>query len=184
MGSLRAGETGLVYAFEPDPYNYEALRLNIRRNHLTNVISANAALSNELGSMVFYASSGTIGGSLVRKSYVHDTHELRAATTTLDAEVAREQTDNLVVKLDVEGAEELVLRGGENTLRACKTGRVLAEHNPTALRDAGSSGSLVVGLLRSYGFAVYFIDEAQRKLISIDKSNLPMKKGNLLADKS
>lgn len=182
LASARAGPSGAVYALEPDPYNYAALRVNVQRNRLGNVTTLNQALAGAVGSGIFHASSGTIAGSLVDKSYVHDTQQIHARTTTLDA-VLGGGCDEVVGKLDLEGAEEPALRGAERVLRGTPRARLLIEHNPTALRDAGSSGHALIDLLRDHGFEVSFIDEGEGTLIPVDSARKPLPKGNLLADK-
>lgn len=44
------GETGKVYAFEPEPKNLTLLKKNVEHNNLTNVVLANKAVSNANGS--------------------------------------------------------------------------------------------------------------------------------------
>jgi len=184
ISAHRIGASGHVYAFEADPYNAPALRLNVRRNQLDNVTVIARALADREGEHAYHVSSGTIASSLVVKRAVHDAHEITVRTTTIDATLdPARRTSPIVVKLDVEGAEERVLRGAEQTLRACSAGHVLAEHNPSALSDGGSSGSAVLRVLREYGFTPYFIDERQRALIPISGIEAPPEKGNLWAVK-
>jgi FkbM family methyltransferase len=183
LAAPRAAPGGTVYAYEPDPYNFDALRINVARNRLHNVRLAKAALTDTPGELTFFVSSGTVASSLVRKSYVHDTQPVRVPATTIDAEIPRARAREVVLKLDVEGAEERVLRGAAETLEACTRGRVIAEQNLTALRDAGSSGEQLIALLRSFGFAAFFfIDDHRHELVEIHEAP-PARKGNLLADK-
>jgi FkbM family methyltransferase len=182
LASARAGPSGTVYALEPDPYNYAALRINVQRNRLTNVNTLNQALAAGVGSGTFHASSGTIAGSLVDKSYVHDTRRILARTTTVDA-VLGAGRDEIVGKLDLEGGEEPALRGADRVLRETPRARLLIEHNPTALRDAGSSGQALIDLLHDYGFEVSFVDEENGALVPVESAPKPLAKGNLLADK-
>jgi FkbM family methyltransferase len=181
--AARRAAPGKVYAFEADPYNFDALRLNAARNGLDNVRLVNEALADAPGKLEFMVSSGTVASSLVQKSYVHDAHPVTVAATTIDAELPRERAHDLVVKLDVEGAEERVLQGAAQTLRACRTGTVIAEQNPKALADAGSSGERLVALLRSFGFTRFaFIDDRHDEVVEITGAP-PDGKGNLLAYK-
>lgn len=117
------------------------------------------------------------------KRYVGDATEITVETTTIDAVLGSRPAPYVVVKLDVEGAEERVLRGAQRTLRTCAAGRVLAEHNPDALLDGGSSGGSVVELLQEFGFTPYFIDERRRALTPICGAQAPTEKGNLWATK-
>jgi FkbM family methyltransferase len=181
--AARRAAPGKVYAFEADPYNFDALRLNATRNGLDNVRLVNEALADTPGPLTFMVSSGTVASSLVTKSYVHDAHPMTVPATTIDAEVPRDRARDIVVKLDVEGAEERVLKGAAATLQTCLTGTVIAEQNPAALADAGSSGEKLVALLRSFGFTRFaFIDDRHDEVIDI-ADRPPDGKGNLLAYK-
>ncbi len=183
MASPRTGPGGSVLAFEADPYNFRALSANVRLNRLANVALIDKALADHVGRLSFFTSSGTIAGSLVDKRYIGETTAVSVEATTIDDELSYEGHENLIMKLDVEGAEERALRGAERTLRACRTGAVLVEHNPQALRDAGSSDSAVVELLHEYGFSPSFVDERRRALVPLGIGEVPPRKGNLIADK-
>jgi FkbM family methyltransferase len=184
LASTKAGRLGRCFAFEADPYNFRALAATVHRNRLTNVQPLDRALGDVPGSATFFASPGTIGGSLVQKSYIGETRALRVPVTTIDLQLASYPVDRLVMKLDVEGAEERVLLGARETLGRCGTGRLLVEHNPEALRDGGSSGAAIVQLLESLDFRVAFVDEVDRRLHPVTVGNIPSGlKGNLLADK-
>jgi FkbM family methyltransferase len=174
---------GKVYAFEADPYNFDALRINAARNGLTNVRLVNEALADAPGELQFLVSSGTIASSLITKSYVDDAHPITVTATTIDAEIPPGRARDVALKLDVEGAEERVLRGAAATLTACTTGTVIAEQNPDALADAGSSGERLVELLRSFGFTRFvFVDDRHQEFVDV-AGTPPPGKGNLLAHK-
>jgi FkbM family methyltransferase len=181
--AARLAAPGKVYAFEADPYNFDALRINAARNGLSNVRLVNEALADAPGELQFMVSSGTIASSLVTKSYVDDAHPITVTATTIDAEIPPDRRHDVAVKLDVEGAEERVLQGGAQTLTACTKGTVLAEQNPQALADAGSSGARLVALLRSFGFTDFaFVDDRHQDVVAVTDTP-PAEKGNLLAHK-
>jgi len=61
--SKMVGESGKVYAFEPDDLNYEVLLKNIERHHLTNVIPVKKGLYSKRGEISFNNEGGTRWGS-------------------------------------------------------------------------------------------------------------------------
>ncbi|HWY51298.1 MAG TPA: FkbM family methyltransferase [Chthoniobacterales bacterium] len=109
MFALLAGATfpkSKLVAFEPDPENSRWLRRQIEANHLP-VDVVQAALSNEEGEVFFEAGQGC-GGSLADASAVSST-AIRVKSVDLASYLAKCDIKNLLLKLDVEGAEENLL---------------------------------------------------------------------------
>jgi FkbM family methyltransferase len=183
LAGHRVGSAGHVIAFEPDPYNLRALEFNVRSAALANVRVIAAALSDELGTSPFHVSSGTIGSSIAKKTYIDDYRStLEVRTSTIDHHLGDLPLPALLVKLDVEGAEPLAIRGAQRALQRCSDGRVILEHNPSALRDDGAAMAGALRLLRSLGFSVQAIDEGASRLHPLGESP-PPSKCNLVADK-
>ena len=104
--SRAVGPTGIVHAFEPDPANVALLRHNLARNKCTNVVVHPYGLSTNSGTHTLYGCAGNKGfQSLVRMPWSTDemTIELRPGREVLAGVTAH------AMKLDVEGAESLVL---------------------------------------------------------------------------
>jgi FkbM family methyltransferase len=118
------GPQGKVYAFEPIPENLVTLRHNIALNKLTNVVIVEQALSASTGTAEMFVSpwsafhSLNVDGASKRENHGPDGGQITVATVTLDEFV---QGDGVLapdlIKLDVEGAELLVVAGMRETLR-------------------------------------------------------------------
>ena len=108
--SRLVGDTGRVYAFEPDPFMFSMLRANIRLNNLTNVIAEQAAIGDSNGEMTFYMS--TVGQSSLIA--------MRGLRSIIKVKVCTIDSLNLSrldwIKIDTEGTEADVLRGMRETL--------------------------------------------------------------------
>lgn len=106
LGSRRVGKDGRVVAFEPLPQNLNVLRRHLSLNHLSNVTAINSAVSDRRGTAQFSVTDPS-------SSHLSPTGNLRVAVTTLDS-VAEEYglRPPQVVKVDVEGAEIDLIRGG------------------------------------------------------------------------
>jgi FkbM family methyltransferase len=125
--SRLVGPSGKVYAFEPIPENLLTLRRNIALNKLTNVVVVEQALSASTGTAQMFVSpwsafhSLNVDGASKRENHGPDGGEITVETITLD-EFALQQGVLApdLVKLDVEGAELLVLEGMRETLRTVR----------------------------------------------------------------
>lgn len=111
------GNSGVVHAFEPVSETYSKLLWAVRRNSLENIVTChNCALSDvdAYVDMVFDRESTNMGAA----HFAADTKESpdlcfqRVMTRRLDDVLGRTPID--FVKIDVEGAEWLVIQGGGN----------------------------------------------------------------------
>ena len=159
--SLGAG--GSIHAFEPVPLTYERLRRNIELNELGNIIQAiNAGLGETPGSLNLFvpAFSGSSAAS-IRNLHPDETSvEVEACIDTLDDYFKRSGLTTLdLVKVDVEGAELLVLKGALRTIDM---------HRPLLFMELlrkwskpfGYHPNDVLALLGGLGYACYSHEEA------------------------
>lgn len=108
------GSNGSVIAVEPEPGNFDLLSLNVRTNGLTNVRPLDVALADRVGTAALCFGEHTGAYSLVGGGA-----SVTVPVTTLDV-VAEEHLSGRIdlLKIDVEGAEMAVLRGGEKTIHS------------------------------------------------------------------
>jgi FkbM family methyltransferase len=151
---------GKVDSFEPYPPNVEVLKKNANRNG-NNINIHEIALSNSQGTINFQQSDETVGSQVGAISPQGEDTVYEVETASVDGLIsANEVPIPNVVKIDVEGAEPLVLEGMEETLEqnACRT--VFCElHPPTnnarpSFQDFDSSAENLVDLFSSKGFNV------------------------------
>ncbi|HET7541849.1 MAG TPA: FkbM family methyltransferase [Polyangiaceae bacterium] len=160
------GKGGSVFAFEANPEMVVILGRSVALNDYgTRVEVVPRALWSVAGEeMAFFLStestnSGT--SSLVdHGSFLSRDHTARVRTTTLD-EFARERSLGSVrlVKLDVERAEDQVLRGTESLLRERRIDYLIVELNTHSEAER---------ILEQHGYSGYLLDVAQQKLRALE----------------
>jgi FkbM family methyltransferase len=121
------GPLGKVYAFEPIPRNVATLRHNIALNGLTNVVVVEKALSSSAGRADMFISpwsafhSLNVDGAVKRDNHGPDAGEITVDTVSLDAFVAEADAPAPdLIKIDVEGAELIVIEGMRHTMRSAR----------------------------------------------------------------
>lgn len=143
------GPFGTVVAYEPHPLAFCCLHRNCRSS-----INVQAALGNSLGNVAFLRNETNVGAS-----YISDYGATTVALTTMDREMERLfngiPTNVSLIKIDVEGHELEVLKGGRNTILSHKP-VIVAELNKGALERAGTSQQEVFDYIQELGYQIYF----------------------------
>lgn len=155
-----------VHAFEPTPATFRRLGEHIALNGMGDVVHAHQlALSDEPGrASMCQPRSGNSGAAYAELG------SGEVPVSTLDSFVRERTLSRLdFVKIDVEGFEERVLRGGVHTLRTLRP-VLLLEVQPVTLQRAGSSVARIFELLQTMG---YVLRRAQKeRLIPLEASEV------------
>ncbi len=144
-----ANKGGNVIAFEPNPYNVERLKKNLSRNErLKERISIMPVAVSDVNEEVKFCFSKNIDdetstGGYIENSYkpLQDTEYEKAGFTCqniqakqLDKFVEENNYENIrVIKIDVEGAEHLVLAGALKTLKKYSPKLFIEIHSVTSM---------------------------------------------------
>jgi FkbM family methyltransferase len=148
----RVGSDGRVYAFEPDSRNATALEGHVALNGLgRRVVVVRAAAAATTGLARFDPRGDSESHLLGPGEAMQPACTL---TVRLDEALSGSRLD--LLKLDVEGFEEHVLRGAEGILRR-RPGRPRAlfiEVHPSAWTAAATSSTSFLGFLRECGYEV------------------------------
>lgn len=114
-------DKGKIYAFEPAKDTFDALKKNIGLNNVTDKIELYAlALSDKAGFVEMQTPS--TNDSFVQKdafAYIKNSDEKTGIeANTMDAFIEENKIAKVdLIKIDIEGAELLCLKGGINTLK-------------------------------------------------------------------
>jgi len=160
-------DCGRVLSFEPNPDNCYWIRRSIEANNYKAVKLFELALSDKEGEATFYPGKRSGWGSL----YFYpvkaepDQKPITVKTATLDDILSRQDINGVdLIKIDVEGAELLVLKGAEETLKKAKNVKLLMDID---LKDDGQRHELF-DFLRQCGFKVFKIGKVLRPIQSIN----------------
>ncbi|MCM5570374.1 FkbM family methyltransferase [Burkholderiaceae bacterium FT117] len=157
--SLIAGERGKVVAFEPEPVNHGLLKANLSRNGCPNVIALQEGLAERPGvlSLRLYKPSNPGRHSMLGAS---GADAVEVPVTTLDERLRALALDERpidLIKIDVEGYEPFVLRGGPLALSRCRN--LVVEYSPDLMRQGGVDPASLVELLASTGMRASVLQE-------------------------
>lgn len=170
------GEEGKIFAFEPEPHNFDLLVRNIAVNGFGNVTAVPKAISNKNEKAKLFLDRVNLGShSLVRPG--QNTHTLGRDIIEVEAQTLesffRDYNGKIdFVKMDVEGAELAVLEGMENIINKNKDLVIITEFLPHALRRSGSPPEEFLNRLLQYGFKLYDINEKKQSLHPVDVVSL------------
>lgn len=157
MGAaVRAESGGAVHAFEPVPENIARLQEHLRLNGLTWIHCEPLAVADRCGVTCFYnsATDNSGLGSLGQRSGSERSFEI--ACITLDGYCSQQGITRVdLIKVDVEGGEELVFRGAEQLLGGSHAPAIMFEASEELARRMSSSSIVVKKLLAAHGYAIY-----------------------------
>ena len=139
-----------VLSFEPNPRTFQLLQLNA--GLAKNVQCFNEGMSDTNTELLLETCNTNSGRSAITGSDTGNTRSI--LVKTLDSVIDESETVRLI-KIDVEGHEEKVLIGAEQTIRRNRP-IILFEQHKEDFRD-GSTASLE--LLKSYGYINFAVVE-------------------------
>jgi FkbM family methyltransferase len=162
-----AGTGGKVHSFEPSPTTYEKLQKNIELNDCQNkVITNRCAVSDREGTTqinVFTkrshacASLSTLGET--------DYQSFDTPLTTLNRYISDRSIDRVdFLKIDVEGSELAVLKGGADLLSSPAAPPMMIEINDDTSGAFGYGAEQIWDQLSGYGYDHFYAMTSGQKL--------------------
>ncbi|MBI2632839.1 MAG: FkbM family methyltransferase [Parcubacteria group bacterium] len=141
------GKNGKVYAFEPLPRNITYLKKHIELNKQSNIIVIESAVSNKDGMTMLCEEIETPECSIVGNDQ-QTKNTIQVTSATLDTLIQKNviPVPN-IIKIDVEGAELMVLEGARSLLNKFHPMIVLATHNQSIHNEC-------INFLQSYGYRI------------------------------
>ena len=149
---LKASPKGNHFGFEPLPHLYEELKRNYPQ-----VALFNCALSDETATSTFnFVTTNPAYSGIRKRRYDRKNEEVK------EIEVELKRMDDCIpaninidfIKIDVEGAELLTLKGAERILQACKP-LLLFEHGMGGADSYHYGPKELYGYLESFDYKIF-----------------------------
>lgn len=158
----RVGPTGKVYSFEIDPRPLRCLRKTVAEFGLANMHVVDAAVSDKNGLLSFSpkAEHGHNQIDLTGGRNGHAIRSVRLDDWCAENEIARVD----VIKVDVEGAEKLVLEGAGKTITKFKP-MLLCEADEKTASAFGYKPTELKAQLDSFGYRTTWLEHVNTPTI-------------------
>ena len=167
------GKTGKVFAFEPEPENLKILKKNVEINNFNNVIVEQKIISDQCGKMkLFISDSGIVGHRIQQKENFKNFIEVESLTLDDHMEKSGFLEKINFIKIDVEGAEPMVLDGSKNILKKNEHLKIFSEFNREDIKKYDSDPETMLSLLFENNFQFFLPDYKNNTLSLSDKNTL------------
>lgn len=166
---------GVVHVFEPIAINAAIIRTNAELNEFANVTVNNVAVGDKPGIVKFTIASDSAYSSMHSTKRRPDSKVIDVPIITLDEYLLNNKIAKIdLMKVDVEGAEEMVVRGAQILLSdpSRRPSTILIELYNENLVQFGTDVTNVIQRMLGYGYTAHVLVNGQRlKPYSQDMAN-------------
>lgn len=159
LASTIVGDSGRVYAFEPNPRSYKYLCGNLLLNRTLNVTTFNFALGEEAKDAYLTSQERKDDHNFITNKQ----NGICVRMKRLD-EIGINNKSFALLKIDVEGYEKFVLQGAERLLN--KVNCIYLEASELATSRFGYKITELLDFLRSKGFVIHTSSGANLIVVS------------------
>jgi FkbM family methyltransferase len=164
LGGLLVGPEGRVVSVEPDPKNIDRIRLQARLNGLANIEIVDRPMAEAERAAEFFFNAQSSGGNALWDPvrFNGDAGMNGGAqtmrTTTLDAAMAERGLERArLVKIDTEGAEQLILKGAGDLLARKAIRFIVAEMHQKGLAQLGGGLDQLLAYMAGKGYLCFLL---------------------------
>ncbi len=177
LAEMLMKEGSEVHSFEPDPDNFDLLSYNADRPTRAAVRLNKLAVAERVGEGKLFRSSNNYGDH-----QLYSTSEARDAigvpVTTLDTYFAARRLPPLLAKMDTQGSELRIMKGGGSIFStASEQNAYMVEFWPLGVTNAGSQVGEFIDFLERLPQAPYAIMQNEKKLKLMSWSDLRRQAG-------
>jgi FkbM family methyltransferase len=162
LAATRVGPTGRVVSLEPEPRLFAMLQANVARNGFDHVLPRQVAAADRVDMLHLAAfDEQTEKWGISHLVTQANQRTIAVPTVPVDGLLDELGVGNVdLLKLDIEGAEELALRGMASGLSRHRYRMILLEVHPTLLAERGQTVANVLSLLTNCGYRLRRIDHS------------------------
>lgn len=162
-----------VYAFEPSKRSAKIIKHNLKVNKVENVEIINLGLGVKDETLLFHSYSSSGNDSFVKRNipvghelkYRNSKHvKIRSMDTLIKSNGLKYPN---IMKIDVEGLELFVLKGGVDSIKASLP-IIIVEYSQSTSKDAGYNKVEIPKFLESLGYKIFGIS-SDNKTIELSK---------------
>ena len=153
------GDRGRVLSFEPQPSLHGMLQRNLLLNRQSQIAARQLAIAGEEGEMRLSGfSESNWGVSRLLGAGEEDPEAISVPVQRLERALANENIDHVdLLKIDVEGAEALILPTLKSDLDRRRFDWILVEFHPSALLDRKTSAEELIRLVLDRGYTAWVV---------------------------
>ncbi len=172
LGGYLVGETGKVVSIEASPATFEVLRKNA--NGLSQINIRNIAATERVEEVTFHEFpvllseyNSLLGGQYEQETWYKNNKPnlVKILGKDLTTLLSEEHFSPTYIKIDVEGAEDQVVRGG---LEYFKQHRPVIVMEYLADNNKNSGHKKAVGLLKDLGYRIHVLNELGEPIVCTD----------------
>jgi len=164
------GKSGHVFAFEPDPTNFEILSKNVKENKHENVTLVQKAVSEKNDRIKLFVSKRNHASHRIFDSE-EKRNSIEVDVITLDTYFKKIKNPINFIKMDVEGVEGATLLGASNIIKNSKDLVIMMEYFPKWIRKYGMNPEEILDSLIEKKFKLFNINQKERKIFPINLKN-------------
>ncbi len=168
--SKKVGAGGQVFAFEPDPENFRLLTKNVEANQCANVKLFQNAVSDQPGELKLYFCEENRGDHRI-----FDSGDNRKSVSVKAVKLDDLLPDDLridVIKIDIQGAEPLALKGMETLIARQSKLIAFCEFFPCVYQSYEYTAEQFLAQLESYGFEISVINDHKREVTRMSHAEM------------
>jgi len=162
--SKLVGQDGKVFAFEAVPMTAKAFTENIKLNNCTNIQLIQKALSDKVGKATFRIPNGGENHSMASMMWHKsddDTINVAVDTIVIDQDEKLKQITPSFIKIDVEGAEGLVVKGMQE---------LITKSSPVIFIECSKAGRNVVWeIMKKLNYSCFLAHDLSNEITDFDK---------------